>query len=300
VEQIVVSAGGQMFTTDQDGDLYLWDTAGKSPPRRIAGGVEKGVVASPDGRLLAWAAPDGRVRIYDAATERVLDEFPGFGTTAVGFLTARKKLVKHSGKPPTVRLWDVESGKERRSFTVVPNSDDAKVRGLFVPNYTTRRAALSRDGKTLAIGPDWTDGGLFLGKDRGVPVRLWDLATGKPGQKLDEPRRPAAGAEEAGLGTIEFSATTRYIGMKSTDGRAFSPDGRFLADWAENPLGPSRMDHVYVWDAATGRAVATLTAGPRPGARNAAFAPDGRTLATASADGIVRLWEVVTWKVRAE
>jgi hypothetical protein len=41
-------------------------------------------------------------------------------------------------------------------------------------------------------------------------------------------------------------------------------------------------------------------AGPRPGAANAAFAPDGRTFATASADGTARLWEVATWKVRAE
>jgi hypothetical protein len=88
--------------------------------------------------------------------------------------------------------------------------------------------------------------------------------------------------------------------MKSIDGRAFSPDGRFLVDWAENRFGRSRIDHVYVWDAATGQAVATLAAGQRPGAANAAFAPDGRTLATASADGIIRLWEVATWKVRAE
>jgi hypothetical protein len=60
------------------------------------------------------------------------------------------------------------------------------------------------------------------------------------------------------------------------------------------------MDHVCVWDVATGREIANLAAGPRPGAANAAFAPDGRTLATASADGTIRLWEVATWKVRAE
>jgi hypothetical protein len=38
----------------------------------------------------------------------------------------------------------------------------------------------------------------------------------------------------------------------------------------------------------------------RPGATDAAFAPNGRTLATASADGIVRLWETATWTVRTE
>src|SRR4029077_1126688 len=46
--------------------------------------------------------------------------------------------------------------------------------------------------------------------------------------------------------------------------------------------------------------VATLNAGPRPGAANAAFAPDGRTFATASADGTIRLWETATWRARAE
>src|SRR5439155_4522896 len=120
-----------------------------------------------------------------------------------------------------------------------------------LPFCTTRRAALSPDGKTLAFGRDW-------------------------------------------------AATFGNRRMKPMDGRAFSPDGRLLVDWAENPLGRSRMDHVYVWDAATGRALATLAAGLPLGATNAAFAPDGRTLATASADGIVRLWEVATWKVRAE
>ena len=133
------------------------------------------------------------------------------------------------------------------------------------------------------------------------PVRLWDVATGKAGPELNKPENVLSVPYEAGLGKDMHTPQVRVNWhMKSADGRAFSPDGRLLVDWAENPFGRSRMDHVVVWDVATGRVVATLAAGPRPGAASAVFAPDGRTLATASADGIVRLWEVATWTVRAE
>jgi hypothetical protein len=157
----------------------------------------------------------------------------------------------------------------------------------------------------LAIGLDW-EGRLSPERmrpdHRDTPVRLWDVATGKAGRELEEPSNVADVPDEAGVGEDAIDTGDIHVNMKmkSADGRAFSPDGRFLADWAENPFGRSRMDHVYVWDAATGRLVATLDAGPRPGAANAAFAPDGRTFATASADGTIRLWEVATWQVRAE
>jgi WD40 repeat protein len=312
VEQIVVSADGRsLFTTDQDGDLYLWDLAGKKPPRRIAGGIDRGMVASPDRRFLAWTVPDAhgnsRIRLYDVAAGRILDPvlrsregFPVIGgaATVTAFLPDGKSLLTFE-PPATFRLWDLASGKERRSFAAIPPKPVAMGAGAAPP------------------------------KDLDLPVRLWDVATGKPGRELKPPLNVMGVPDEAGGGTTSYLGhgplpfcTTRRAAlspdgktvaisrdwaktfgnrrMKPMDGRAFSPDGRFLVDWAENPLGRSRMDHVYVWDVATGRSVATLTAGPRPGATAAAFSPDGRTLATASADGTVRLWEVATWRVRAE
>jgi RNA polymerase sigma factor (sigma-70 family) len=299
VEQILVSADGRsVFTTDQDGDLRIWETAGGKSPRRIAGGVDRGVVASPDRRFLAWADGNSRIRLYDVVADRFIDRFPVFGETVVAFLPDGKTLLTLGGGPATVRLWDVESGKERRSFPVATKSDAKRPRAAPAEDF-------------------------------GVPVRLWDVTAGKAGHELDEPLHVSVVPDEAGFGTRDLGGlshvsvyTTRRaalspdgktlaIGpdwpesfgnrrMRSPDGRAFSPDGRFLVDWAENPFGRSRMDHVCVWDAATGRAVATLAAGPRNGAANAAFAPDGRTLAIASADGTVRLWELATWKVRAE
>jgi RNA polymerase sigma factor (sigma-70 family) len=333
-EQIMVSADGrQVFTTDQDGDLRIWDVArGKSPhrtePRRIVGGIERGVVASWDRRFLAWTVRDvhgnSRIRLYDVTAKRVIEpalrSSEGFTViggeaTVVAFLPDGKSLLtfeqrgrtRRAATGPsdstapgaTFRLWDVESGKERRSFAAIPPE------------------------------PVAMHSGAAPAKDSDVPVRLWNVATGKAGHKLDSPMNVLRVPNEAGSGTVSYlgfgpmpSCTTRRAAlapdgktlalgpdwaaifgnrrMKPMDGRAFSPDGRLLVDWAENPLGRSRMDHVYVWDAATGRAVATLDAGPRPGANCAAFAPDGRTLATASADGVVRLWETATWKVRAE
>jgi RNA polymerase sigma factor (sigma-70 family) len=313
VEQILVSADGRsLFTTDQDGDLYLWDAAGRKPPRRIAGGAERGVVASSDRRFLAWAVladyGNTRIRLYDVAADRFIDAtlrsgegFPiiaGAATVAAFLPDGKSLLTFQGGPPPTYRLWDVQSGKEQRSFAVIPP-------------------------KPAALSPG------AAREDRRVPVRLWDVATGKAGRELDEPLKKLDVPDEAGSGETGFlggpplprytvrqemlspdgktlaigpdwAATFSKRRIKSMDGRAFSPDGRFLVDWAENPLGRSRMDHVTVWDAATGHAVASLAAGTRPGAANAAFAPDGRTFAIASADGVIRLWEVATWQVRAE
>src|SRR5262249_60356554 len=65
----------------------------------------------------------------------------------------------------------------------------------------------------------------------------------------------------------------------------FSRDGARLVSAGE--------DGAWVWDAATGRVLATCR-GHNDKVLAAAFRPDGARLATASADGTVRQWDPAT------
>lgn len=294
VEQILIAADGrQLFTIDQDGSLYAWDTSGGKPPCRIAGEVGLGAVASPDGRFLAWSGGGSPIRLYDIAAQRFRDLSPTFSEVASveAFLPDGKTLLTVDLSAAKVQLWDIESGKERRSFSAYPKKKPPH-RVVWQCPYANRRVALSPDGKTLAIGD----------MDRDLPVGLWDMATGKLSHKLNARLTSVNDALEKVLRVeIGHLARPRIDGyMSSHNGLTFSPDGRFVVTWSENPFARSPTDHVAVWDAATGRAVTKLLTDRPIGAGSVAFAPDGRTLATASADGVIRLWETATWKVRAE
>jgi WD40 repeat protein len=66
----------------------------------------------------------------------------------------------------------------------------------------------------------------------------------------------------------------------------FSPDGKRIAT--------ASVDHTArVWDAATGRLLATLTGHSGP-VNDAAFSPDGSRIVTASDDGMARVWDAAT------
>jgi RNA polymerase sigma factor (sigma-70 family) len=126
--------------------------------------------------------------------------------------------------------------------------------------------ALSPDGKVVAAGA----------KD----FRLWDAATGKE---------------------LHHSLPSCLGEIWGAD---FSPDGKWVA---YGTVGPAFTALVEVIEVATGKRVVALNTAvqaardnPHNCAGQIAFAPDGKTLASAGYDNVVRLWDVATAKETAQ
>ncbi len=108
------------------------------------------------------------------------------------------------------------------------------------------------------------DGQVLATSGAKEPIRLWDVATGRPIRVF--PGNASLGTAVAG----------------------FSPDGKVLASI-------SNASRVRLWDVATGQGL-RRSGGHREPVSCLAMSPDGKAVATGSSDTTLRLWEADTGK----
>ena len=237
-----------------DARASLLESSGSPAEARLldSAGVVEAVSLSPDHHVLAVAAADGTLRLWDVARPghpvplgaTLLPRNRNEPLYTVAFSPAGR-LLAAAGAGRKVLLWNVADPARPLRLPVT----------LSGPRNTVYSLAFSLRRPLLAAGSaDQT-------------VRLWNLA---------DPDRPAA------LGK-PLTGPADYV-----QSVAFSPDGRTLAAGSADKT--VRLWDVS--DPAHPVTLGKPLTGPAVAVYSVAFSPDGKTLAAGSQDDKVWLWKV--------
>ena len=186
VESMATSPDGKTLATGSFGEVTLWDIEKGEPRQRIGGFADRvtALAFSADGKDLAacGGAPteDGEVKVFDPATGKLLFEVKnGHSDTVFGAaFSPDGKLLATCAADKFVKVWEVPSGKQTRSF----------------------------EGHTQhVLGVGWTPDGKRLASasaDNGV--KLWDY---EKGEKV----RDIAGHQKQVTGLAFVGKTDQFL-----------------------------------------------------------------------------------------
>jgi WD40 repeat protein len=200
-----------------------------------------------DGTLIVTGGA-GNVDLWDARTGMPKGTLGSQKAQVLGLIPHPddRTLISYS-RDGVVKRWDLVAGKELPAGRALPPAPCA---------------ALSPDGKTLALGNDLT-------------VRLHDYQTGEEKLVLTGLTEPA-----------------RTL--------CFSPDGKtVVCGSGTRPIGGTgaapNPGELKAWDTQTGQLRATLK-GHLEAVTCVCFSPDGKRLVSASFDQTLRLWDAQTYQ----
>lgn len=309
--------GRTLVANEGETRLRIWDTATGREKNPNPGNLGWSPIfaVSPDGRVLASSDSSGfwtsqEVTLWDLVNGRVIRELPLRGRDKCH--SVRGLAFSPDGKVlfaaqigGFIQSWDSATGAERGSIQLAryPHAQ------LGNPNFnlTFTRCQISPDGRRVTTLELRSDGDAVPRMHTCLGV--WDLSSGKIISEWEYPEllhdcwdwawlgnSSVALSRPGGLSIVATESGKVKFNLTSTAVQGpfvASPDGRLVA-LAPVPTDDSQPNSVRIWEAATGRPVATIQTGK---VDYMALGPDDRTLVTVESR-MLHIWDLATGRER--
>lgn len=270
--QVVFSPNGEWIATaHRDRSISIWQAdTGKLLTHLPQATATKDIQFSPNGQFLLlintsrtaqlWrlnSGSSGNLSVTKATT------LSHASVVSQAIFSPTGRWIATATRNGSVRLWDAATGQRIQTFAA-PSSPSPFPPSSSPPASPLTQIQFSPSEYTLAVA------------DAAHQVRLWDIRSGQ----LRHTLTTSPVAEPAPAPSDQTIAA---------DLLSFNPAGSLLVTANSQEISTDGSYSAYLWDSQTGERVGTLS-GHTGVIETAQFSSDGTYVATAGADGVVRLW----------
>ena len=270
VNSLAFSPGGSRLASGSFREVKIWKKT-QTPASTRKADPALGIVSAtslPDGKQIVAADKTGTVIVIDSASGKVVRKIEKAATGKIAALSVSpdgKKLALVSS-PWNLRIWSLPDGKKIAEQEILDPALDVKRKAAEAKEGEEAEktaadlaAAVAKSQATATTAFGWSgDGKSILTATADNQIRVWPL--------------PAPGAA--------FAAPKLLTGAVGVTGFAAAPNGQFVTCGTDNKI--------TIWNLSDGKIVRQFGAA----ADCVAVSPDGKSIATGTADGRVRLWSV--------